>query len=129
MCSRGAEGERRTPGPMSGAAAALRAGAGPCAAGGARLALAPPLPSSKPAAEKPATTKDTTRAGGMFITEHCSAEDSEYLAQQFKNLTRDVPFWTACSQAAWIDKFHGGPWRVWRVAWLVVVVDVLGVGM
>lgn len=28
------------------------------------------------------------------------------MAWQFRNLTRDVPFWTACSSGHWIDKLH-----------------------
>ena len=47
-----------------------------------------------------------TKAGGLAIPEFCEPAHSKRLAQRFRNLTVEVPYWTACGETLWLDELH-----------------------
>ena len=48
----------------------------------------------------------STTAAGLEIKEYCKKVHSSELAWFFRNQTVDVPFYTACPSASWVDRFH-----------------------
>lgn len=48
----------------------------------------------------------STTAAGLEIKEYCKKVHSSELAWYFRNRTVDVPFYTACPSASWVDRFH-----------------------
>jgi hypothetical protein len=57
-------------------------------------------------ADFPDDPRFVTEAGDMAIKEYCQPADARTLAQRFRNLTREVPFWTACGESKWIEELH-----------------------
>lgn len=48
----------------------------------------------------------TIAESGEFIHEVCSKTHAKTLADKFVQLTKDVPFWTACGESKWMEEMH-----------------------
>jgi hypothetical protein len=48
----------------------------------------------------------TIAESGEFIHEVCSKSHAKTLADKFVQLTKDVPFWTACGESKWMEEMH-----------------------